>query len=269
MVQNITAQTTVASVETYWILDGEITNLYPYSVFISVPEEIEYVTKDLRSSKNFVKLTSGETSDVRDKITVDISPMAELNGQKGFWLYPYTKVNFKMYSNRTDTLSTENEDGDGVTRTMEIVGPSIYPKTQLIDLNELIPASKQTGIKIDNFKLTVTGSIKKRDTEVMSIIVPAPVVLKDYSRFDKFTGRYSLNRWVDSYSDYIFGHKETSNYGLALLDNSLVPILDFGISYNIFDVPAIVYTTSSGNEFDFFYQMYWYEKNQNYNIQWI
>jgi len=282
VVNSVSAETDIATMNTYWSLTGEITNLYPYSVFITIPEEVEYQTKELKVSKNFIKLKNGEetTEDDEggetstDEVTVDISPISELNGKNGFWLSPYTTAKFKMYSNRTDVLTTdesdEDDEEDGIVRTMDIAGPSAYPKTKIIDLTELIPASKKSGIKLDNFKLYVRGSVKKEDTEVMSVVIPAPIVLKDYSSCDKFISKYSVNKWVDSYSDWVSGHNQISNYGSALLDSSLIPELDYGISYyKTFDVPALVYTTSSNQEFDFSYKMYWYDEDQNSDIEWI
>jgi len=278
---SVSAETDVATMNTYWTLTGEITNLYPYSVFITIPEEIEYQTKDLKVSKNFIKLKNGEETDddeeetSTDPVTFDISPTSELNGKNGFWLSPYTTAKFKMYSNRTDVLTTdetdeEDDEEDGIVRTMDIAGPSAYPKTKVIDLKELIPASKKQGIKLDNFKLYVRGSVKKEDTEVMSVVIPAPIVLKDYGSCDKFISKYSVNKWVDSYSGWVGGHNEISNYGSALLDNSLIPEFDYGITYyKTFDVPALVYTTSSNKEFDFSYKMYWYDEYQDSKIEWI
>ena len=45
-------ETTIAELYTYWKLTGEITNTYPYSVFISIPEDIEYSLKSLGTPKD-------------------------------------------------------------------------------------------------------------------------------------------------------------------------------------------------------------------------
>ncbi|MBA2840637.1 hypothetical protein HNP87_001169 [Methanococcus maripaludis] len=279
IIPNAHSETTVATLDTYWSLTGEITNEYPYSVFITIPEEIEYIEKDLKSSKNFMELTNGESDDDDDEestdpVTFDITPKSELNGQEGFWIPPYTTANIKMYSTRVDVLTTkeddDEEDDDEVVRTMGISGPAAYPKTKLIDLSEIIPASKKDKIGLDNFKLYVKGSIVKNDTDVLSILIPAPIVLKDYSTCDKFISKYSVNTWVDSYSDWVSDHNELSSYGSTMLDNTLVPVFDLGPGfYKTFDVPALVYTTSSNQELSFSYKMYWHDEEENTKDIWM
>uniref|UniRef100_A9A862 Uncharacterized protein n=1 Tax=Methanococcus maripaludis (strain C6 / ATCC BAA-1332) TaxID=444158 RepID=A9A862_METM6 len=279
IIPNAHSEATVANMDIYWSLSGEITNMYPYSVFITIPEEIEYINKDLKTSKNFMTLTNGEDDEdddekLTDDVTVDITPKSELNGQEGFWIPPYTTAKIKMYSTRYDVLTMKEEDEDDdedyVVRTMEISGPAAYPKTKIIDLSEIIPASKKQGIELDNFKLYVRGSLEKDDTEVLSILMPAPIVLKDYSKFDKVIGKYSVNTWVDSYSEWVNDHNELSSYGSTLLDSSLVPVFDLGLDfYKTFDVPALVYTTSSNQELSFSYSMYWYAEEEKTQDIWM
>ncbi|ABO35736.1 conserved hypothetical protein [Methanococcus maripaludis C5] len=277
-VPNVHSETTVATMDVYWSLTGEITNMYPYSVFITIPEEIEYIDKDLKTSKNFMTLTNGYEDDEEastDNVTVDITTRSELNGKDGFWLPPYTTAKIKMYSTRYDNLITkegeeDDEDGDEMVRTMDISGPAAYPKTKLLDLKEIIPASKKQGIKLDNFKLYVHGSIEKEDTEVLSILLPAPIVLKDYSNCDKVISKYSVNTWVDSYSDWVNEHNDLSNYGSNMLDTTLVPVFDMAPGfYNLYDIPALVYTTSSNQKLDFSYKMYWYDKEEDIQSLWM
>ncbi|MBA2862428.1 hypothetical protein [Methanococcus maripaludis] len=275
IIPNVHSETNVANMDIYWSLTGEITNMRPYSIFITIPEEIEYIDKDLKTSKNFMTLTNGEDDEESstDEVTVVITPRSNLNGQEGFWLPPYTTAKIKMYSTSTDILTTtedDDEDDDGVVRTMEIVGPAAYPKTKLIDLSEIIPASKQQGIELDNFKLYVRGSVEKKDIGVMSILVPAPIVLKDYSKCDKVISKYSVNTWVDSYSEWVNDHNELSSYGSTLLDSTLVPAFDLSPGfYKTFDVPALVYTTSSDQELSFSYSMYWYAEEEDTQDIWM
>ncbi|WP_459201783.1 hypothetical protein [Methanococcus sp. CF] len=272
IIPNVHSEDTVATVDTYWSLTGEITNTYPYSIFVTIPEEIEYINKDLKSSKSFTVLTNGEDDDEDDEPTdaviVDITPKSELNGQEGFWIPPYTTAKIKMYTTRSDTLTVkeddeDDEDSDEIVRTMEISGPAVYPKTKVLDLAEIIPASKKQGIKLDNFKLYVRGSVFKNDTDVLSIVLPAPILLKDYSNCDKFISKYSVNTWINSYTDWVVGHNELNSYGSTILDSTLVPVLDLGPGfYKTADIPAMVYTTSSNKEVDFSYSMYWYADNE-------
>lgn len=327
-------ENTIAELYTYWKLNGEITNTYPYSVFISIPEDMEYSLKSLGTPKDtttlvgtaqvpylkyfdsndadliiyktvFKSYEDSESGALMDHVSFEIEPESELNSKRGFWLPPYTTVKIELSASRIDTYAVEESDEDEVSNydiqvlrtgeggyspssdiysdndiiqtgilgegdTLDMVGPTVYPATKIIDLNELIPASKKQGIKLDNFKLYVRGTISKQNTKVLSIVMPAPIVLKDYSKFDKIISKYSLNSWIDSYTGWVSDHNDLSSYGSQLLDNSLIPDLGYGISLqDRSKIPAIQYTTSSDNDFDFSYRMYWYAEEEDTKDIWM
>ena len=48
------AETAIATMDGYWVLTGEITNANPYTVFVAVPDNIDYTDKTLKSSNDFL-----------------------------------------------------------------------------------------------------------------------------------------------------------------------------------------------------------------------
>ena len=256
IVPMVCAETTIATMDGYWTLTGEITNTNPYTVFIAVPDEINYYNKSLKSSDNFLKVNLTDNN-VNTTNAVGFYSTV-LNGKKGFWIPPYTTVKIKINGIMDYSLNIDEKQDN-----YDVSGPALVDKTKILDLKQLFPAYKK-GIKLDRFRLYVRGSIKKSDnTDVVSLIVPAPLVLKDYCRFNKILGKYDTDVWVDSYNAYINNHKKLSSKkpNLDVFDDALVPNMedDLGMDVHLklFDVPAMTFTTSSSKDIDYAYAMYW------------
>lgn len=255
--------TIIGNMDIYWSLTGEITNLYPYSVFVAVPDNITYSEKTLKSSQGFLTVNLIEDSSYYDMAQPDKNYITTLNGKKGFWIPPYTTVKIKIYGNMTNSLVVDNTQGN-----FNVSGPGVVASTKIANLKEIFPVAERDGIKLNNFKLYVRGTIKKENTDVLGVIIPAPIVLKDYYRFNKIMGRYNTDIWIDSYSEWVADHtskrKYYTEYNSWFLDNSLIPTIGYEIntvSLRPFDIPAISYTTSSSKDVEFSYKMYWKEKS--------
>jgi len=259
------SETTIASMDVYWSLTGEITNLYPYSVFVAVPDNITYSEKTLKSSQDFLTVSLIEGLSYYDMIIPDKEHITTLNGKEGFWIPPYTTTKIKIYGNGTYSLVADN-----VQENFDVSGPGVVTTTGIINPSEIFPMAKRNGIKLGDFKLYVRGTIKKENTDVLGIVIPAPMILKDYYRFNKIMGRYDADIWMDSYSKWVEDHTSKrkyydTEYSNWLLDNSLIPTIGYEIntiSLKPFDIPAISYTTSSSKDVEFSYKMYWKEEDK-------
>ena len=254
------AETAIATMDGYWVLTGEITNANPYTVFVAVPDNIDYTDKTLKSSNDFLKVSlSGNIVDNPDG-TVFYNTI--LNGKRGFWIPPYTTVKISREGILNYTLNIDESQVN-----YDIAGLALVDTTKILNLKQVFPIY-QKGIMLDNFKLYVRGSIIKSDnSEVISIIVPAPLVLDNYYQFNKIFGKYDVDIWVSSYNEYINKHKKTAykqNPELYNIDDALVPNMDdsfgSGVNLKLFDVPAMAFTTSDKQPIDFAYVMYWDKK---------
>jgi hypothetical protein len=255
----VCAETTIAQMEGYWILTGELTNTNPYTVFVAVPDNITYSYKTLKSSDDFLSVNLNDNSPPINTVVVYTTV---LNGKEGFWIPPYSTAEISIGGVINYSLTIDDSQND-----YDISGPALVNRLEVLDLNTIFPIYKK-GVKLNEFKLWVSGNISKsEDTDVLSIIVPAPVVLNDYYKFNKLLGKYDADVWIDSYNKYIDEHEQISykqNPELYEIDDALVPIMDddFGMDVNlkIFDVPAMAFTTESSESIDFAYTMYWDEK---------
>jgi hypothetical protein len=257
---------TIAAMEGDWELSGEITNTNPYTVFVVVPDSGDLSDKSLKSSDDFVMVSpENSLNESESPLTADNdTSLVIMNGKKGFWLPPYTTKKIKLKGKYGSTFSVDDSQSN-----YDISGPALVSSTKLIDLKTILPIYKK-GVKLNEFKLWVTGNISKsEDTDVLSIIIPAPVVLNNYYKFNKVLGQYDKDVWIDSYNDYVTKHKEISykqNPELYEIDDTLIPNMDddlgMDVKLKIFDVPAMVFTTTSSESIDFAYTMYW---DENYN----
>ena len=252
---------TVCQVYGTWKLSFEITNTNPYTVFVAIPEAIGYYDKSLKYSKEFQKL------DVKGIVATYIEEdnYTTLNGEKGIWIPPYSTVKVHKYGIFTYNLSTTV-----IPDRYKIVGPALMNVISVFDETLIEKPLYKYGVKVDNYKLLVNGKVvKSSDTEVISIVIPTPLILKDYDSFNKLLGRYDVDVWVDSYRKYVNKHKTMSSKRYPELhdsiDDTLVPIIDndfvdMDMNLKPFDVPAMVFTTDDGESkpLEFSYVMYKY-----------
>ena len=252
---------TIGYIEGAWKLSFEITNTNPYTIFVAIPDHINFSDKSLKYSKDFLKLYVNRTivtfENRNDHYTI-------LNGKTGIWIPPYTTVKIYKYGNFSYILKIPiNRD------KFKVIGPALVDTIKVFDETQ-IKSLRKYGVKVDNYKLLVNGKIvKSSDTEVLSIVIPAPLVLKDYDSFHKLLGKYDVDIWVDSYRKYVNKHKMMSSRRYSelynSLDDSLIPTMDndltdMDINLKLFDVPAMVFTTDDGEtkSLEFSYVMYKY-----------
>ncbi|ABR56909.1 hypothetical protein [Methanococcus aeolicus] len=255
----VNGETAIANMDTYWTLTGEITNANPYSVFIAPMQDDILSDKLLKSSNNFELLTIN--GNPINNTELDISTIT-LNGIEGFWMPPYSTVKLKFGQEIEHIISS-----DGTANSYDVVGPGLVNKVETMNIKTLFEARKK-GILLNEFKLYVRGSVvKSDDTDILSLILPCPLVLDGYYKFNKIMGTKDIDVWTDSYNNYLDKHSKVShkqNPELYEIDDTLVPNMDnaFGMNLelNVFDVPAMVFTTSEKQPIDFAYTMYWDEK---------
>ena len=259
LIPTVFAENTISNIDSHWTLTGYLTNTNPYTVFVAVPDNITYSQKTLKSSDDFLKVSLDDNS---PSINISTSHTTVLNGKKGFWMPPYTTVKIKMRGVIDYTIST-----DGSQNGYDVSGPALVDSVKVMDLKTIFPIYKK-GVKFDNFRLYVRGSLTKSDNiDTLSLIMPAPLVIKNYYKFDKVIGTHDIDVWTDSYNKYVNKHKKLKykqNSELYNIDDALVPKMDndFGMDIKLktFDVPAMVFTTSSSEPIDYGYVMYWDNK---------
>jgi len=265
---------TICQISGTWKLSFEITNTNPYTVFVAIPDEIVYYDKSLKYYKDFQKLkVSGVVATyVDDNYTV-------LNGEKGIWIPPYTTV--KVYKDGIFAYSLSTTVNPN---RFKVIGPALMDTTSVFDDFQLENTIYKYGVRIGNYKLLVHGKVvKNSNTDELSMIIPAPLVLKNYDTFHKLLGRYDVDVWVDSYTEYIEKHHKmyddkrkrmvlertselhsssTSPF-VPHVDDALIPemdkdFVDKDLNLRPFDVPAIVFTTKDGEfkPLEFSYVMY-------------
>ena len=252
---------TICQIHGKWKLSFEITNTNPYTVFVAIPDTLWYYNKPLKYYEDFQKLyVSGVVAAYGD------NDYTILNGKKGIWIPPYTTVKVHRHG-----IFVYNLNIILIPDKHEIVGPALMDTTSVFDEIFLEKSLRKYGVKVDNYKLLVNGKIVKipHNTEVISMVIPAPLVLKDYDSFHKLLGKYDVDIWVDSYRKYVNKHKTISSRRYFelynSLDDSLIPTMDndltdIGINLKLFDVPAMVFTTDDGEtkSLEFSYIMYKY-----------
>ena len=243
---NIVNGLNVATVNYSFYFVGEIINENPYPVFVAVPNYINFNHKILPVPKSAVSPTISVSNGTELYVTFydDI-----FNGRKGFWIYPFTSKKIVIYSQPiVKTVSVP----DNITE-YKIIGPIVYNSIDVIDLNNIFKYLKYNGIKIGEFKMYVSGTITKGDTDTLSIIFPIPVMFDRYSEFYKLTP--DLDIWID-YNDWYYSQIKKIEK-IKLEDNPLIPNDNlFESSYYIQKIPAIAYTTSSDQPLEFSYVMY-------------
>lgn len=253
---------TIGNISGYWKLSFEITNTNPYTVFVAIPYELEFTNKPLIFSKDFNILNVlGNIFTYQD--SMDFYTI--LNGELGFWIPPYTKVNVYRRGNFTYLLNTNDFNDE-----YKVVGPALVNNIMIFNEKEQMDLLYKEGVRVNNYRLYVRGKfLKSQDSNVVSIVIPAPLVLKDYSKFNKIIGKGDVDIWVDSYNDYIRGHEKIS-YKMhpelydAFNDDTLIPRMltepdDVNMNIKLFDVPAMVFTTSDNSPIEFSYVMYSYD----------
>jgi hypothetical protein len=243
---------TVAEMGVSYYIVGEITNTNPYSIFLAVPSEINNGEKTLLKPHDSLE---GDVSPVVEPIGNDYYEHI-FNGKEGLWVPPYTTVKIYMDWLNTSIYTITVDDSQD---NYDIVGPIVVNKViKSYNIKELFPDSKQKGIKIGKFKLYVSGYIVKSDeTESLSIVLPAPVILEDYDEFHKIVGINDPDVWI-SYNEWFKNQLKRKNIDLNT-DDPLVPKMgfDIDIGYKTSDVPAMAFTTSSNQPIEFSYVMYY------------
>ncbi|EHP86566.1 hypothetical protein [Methanotorris formicicus] len=315
-------------------LTGEVTNLYPYPIFVTTPnkileiqdyviclgreDEIDYkikssnydkymwvvwdltpkhlqiiknpydlndfcYDKSLRRPKHAVEVTLNEPSAIIQftknitggeisksemynygdvwSITSPID-ITTLNGREGFWIPPYTTYKISIDGNFKGYLTYNDH-----SKNFDVGEPGVMSNIKVLSLDKLFPMAQRYGIKLDNFKLYVSGKITKNEnTEMISVVIPTPIVLKGYYRLIKSA---DIDVWVPSYNEWVKEHDSKimcRDVGASdddvlnpMIDNTLSPKIGYDISIapKLFDVPAISYTTTSSEPLEFSYVMYW------------
>jgi len=249
---------TIAHMSITYKLTGEITNTNPYSIFVAVPSNITFEEKTLLKPKDFLDVNIEKTES-----SSNISHSTVFNGKEGFWVPPYTTVKINIYHYLPITYDITIDESQ---KSYDVVGPVVANKVNVINLNKLFPDAKYKGIKIGNFKLYVRGYIVKgNDTESISMIVPAPLVIENYDEFHKILGKGDIDVWEHSYSDWYKSQMKRKNINIDN-DDPLIPkmgdslLLNDGINseFKLFDVPAMAFTTSSSQPIEFYYVIYKY-----------
>jgi len=270
---------TICQIHGKWKLSFEITNTNPYTVFVAIPDTVWCRQESLPYSEDFQKLyVSGVVATYVDNNTVI------LNGERGIWIPPYTTVKVQRRG-----IFVYNLNVSVVPDRHKIIGPALMDTTWVFDENFLEEYLRKYGIKVSNYRLLVDGKIVKRsdNTEILSMVIPAPLVLKEYDYFHKIVGKRDVDMWVSSYRRYINKHKMMSlkyndsvdNTSIITVDTTLVPIIDNTVIPVVddslipiiiksrenkdadskpFDVPAMVFTTDDGEfkSLKFSYVMY-------------
>jgi len=279
---------TICQIYGTWKLSFEITNTNPYTVFVAIPDTVWNYNQSLPYSEDFQKLyISGIVATYVDKET------AILNGERGIWIPPYTTVKVQRRG-----IFVYNLNVSVVPDRYKVIGPALMDTVWVFDEDRLENYLGKEGVKVGNYRLLVRGKIVKipYNTEILSMVIPAPLVLKDYDSFNKLLGKYDVDIWVDSYRDYInkiralkkssqdkfnnqasnrFVNTQTPTFYIPpdatfipMIDDTLLPIngdytftsIAVDNTSEPFDVPAMVFTTDDGDlkSLEFAYVMYKY-----------
>jgi len=249
---------TIAHMSITYKLTGEITNTNPYSIFVAVPSNITFEEKTLLKPKDFLDVNIEKTES-----SSNISHSTVFNGKEGFWVPPYTTVKINIYHYLPITYDITIDESQ---KSYDVVGPVVANKVNVINLNKLFPDAKYKGIKIGNFKLYVRGYIVKgNDTESISMIVPAPLVIENYDEFHKILGKEDVDVWERSYNDWYKNQMKRKNINIdnndplvPKMDDSLLLDDNINSEFEIFDVPIMAFTTSSSQPINFYYIIYKY-----------
>ncbi|ACX72001.1 conserved hypothetical protein [Methanocaldococcus vulcanius M7] len=250
---------TIAKMGYSYTITGEITNTNPYSIFVAVPSNISFEEKTLPKPKDCLSATL----DLVNQTSGVVYYSDIFNGKKGFWIPPFTTVKIRIYNYNKTTydINIDNSQSD-----YDVVGPAVVDKVKVLDLNTLFKDAEDKGIKIGKFKMYVDGYVVKEDTDSISIIIPAPIIIKNYDEFYKIVGNGDADVWISSYNSWY--EKQLERKGInPNNDNPLIPqdngVLEPPDNFKIFDVPAMAFTTSSFHPIDFYYIVYKYESDGN------
>ncbi|MBW9220718.1 hypothetical protein KKP91_00680 [Methanothermococcus sp. SCGC AD-155-M21] len=262
----VSGGSTIGTIEGYWKISYDITNTNPYTVFVAVPYyDIDFFSIPLKSSKDFTTANMP----VIYFVNQDYGGIyTTLNGELGFWMPPYTTVKVHREGDLLYVLNTANT----TQNKYRVAGPALVSNTVIFDEKEQMDLLYKKGVKVDNYRLYVRGKfLKSQDSDVVSMVIPAPLVLKNYNKFNKIVGKGDADIWVNSYNDYIKGHEKISykkhpELYDAFNDDTLIPKMltepdDGSMNIKLFDVPAMVFTTTDNTPIEFSYIMYSYDTN--------
>lgn len=269
-----------------YTLSGEFTNTNPYSVFIALPDEYidvsstgslpkpndgceEISLQDESSVINNEGNTTTTNTIVYNLETPDEKYITYFNGKAGFWMPPYStvKVKLRVY-NHTKSININVPDENN----FRIIGPAVSSSYDEIDLNNIYPDAKKEGILLSNFRLYVYGKINLdgTNTNAVSLIIPAPIVLKDYSQIHVVKSTDTDKKIWINYYDWLNNFKNIKNNRndeiLKKLNEEFGdfnPMVsdDLSISLKRKYFPAVAFTTESvGSSLDFLYVVYGEDK---------
>ncbi|WP_423793239.1 hypothetical protein ACPB8Q_03235 [Methanocaldococcus indicus] len=267
-----------------YTISGDITNLNPYPVFIAIPiiennESMDYsYVKSLPIPNVDVVEINVEYPNTTIIYIYKPDKIVKFNGKYGFWLPPYTTAKLIFRTNYTLNLNFNYNNEN----TFRVLGPAVLDKYEVIDLNKLFSNKNIDNIKLDNFKLTVFCTLRFNENTVsyklfnvydnnsiniegVSLIIPAPIILNDYSEIytstpsntpDIWINYYDwYNRFIESkynniYNIYNENNDDWLDSGSLLLDDEANE--DINLYY-----PAVAFTTTTLKPIDFYYTVYW------------
>ncbi|MBW9222553.1 hypothetical protein KKP97_05860 [Methanothermococcus sp. SCGC AD-155-C09] len=261
----VSGEYTLNTIDAYWKISYEITNTNPYTVFVVMPYNINFSNVLIKLPKDFTTLNvSGFTFTNQDYGEI----YTTLNEELGFWVPPYTTV--KIHRDGILSYMLIPNIPDNAQNEFRVAGPAIMNNITIFDEKERMKLLHKEGVKI-KYKLYVRGKfLKSKNSNVVSMVIPAPLVLKNYHTFNKIVGKGDVDIWVDSYNDYIRKHEKISYkmhpelYDNVFNDDTLIPKMltepdDDSMNIKLFDVPAMVFTTSDDKPIEFSYVMYSYD----------
>ncbi|ENN95783.1 hypothetical protein J422_05973 [Methanocaldococcus villosus KIN24-T80] len=258
----------IGEINLKYTISGEMTNNNPYPIFIALPDEYvvinTYKTLPLPNSGYCnLDIYQNSTNATYYLIKPELKYMTIFNGKKGFWLPPYTTVKLKMIlPNISYALSINIPD----EHNFRSVGPAICNKYGVIKLDNIYPNAKRDNIILDNFKLTVYGCLKLNDySNAYSLIIPAPITFDEYKDIVIIPINDVDDKIWINYYDWLNGFMKVKRKKKLLDDYSdnglLIDDLDINLDKNY---PALAFTTTSTNQnLEFYYIVYWKRKSIN------
>ncbi|WP_456418604.1 hypothetical protein, partial [Methanocaldococcus infernus] len=208
----------IAEVNYSFYFTGELVNNNPYPVFIGLPYKIDFEEKSLSVPKSALEVNISKINNTL-LYTCYLHTYHEtnFNGIKGIWLYPYSSKKIIIYS---DPIVKQISVSDNLTE-YSIIGPVVYNKIDVINLHDIFKNLRYRNVEIKNFKMYVSGYIKKENTETLSIIFPIPVMFNRYSQFFKI--KPDLDIWTTYDKWYYHQIKNVERLEEIKSDDPLIP----------------------------------------------
>jgi hypothetical protein len=280
--ETTTPTETFGKIHLSYSIIGEITNLNPYSIFIAMPDgyiEIESSETLPIPSDGVIQATIEKPENVTYYI-LKPEKLTKFNKKFGFWLPPYTttKIKLRVYDcNMSIDIESPTE------YKFRVIGPAVSNTYNVINIKDIFPYASKEHIKLGKFKLYVDGYVEiysesttnlENNKPVIgsgasSIIIPLPLVLKDYKNINLIKDNKAPDIWVNYY-DWYHNFMNTKDYYLMKeLEKEDVSDFDPTLSDDFDDIdfedkyfPAMAFTVSDGGgKIEFYYTMEW-ENNE-------